>query len=110
MNDIITEINEVLKRCPARFLKTYFRASVFTISTSTIIVEISSTLDYFGDRVVLPFPNYQESNQKLIEKWHATGIAIGSIEYYLTDKKLNYSEEFFVDDDDEINVRITINV
>lgn len=110
MNDVITEIHEVLKRCPARFLKTYFRANIFAISTSTIIVEISSTLDYFGDRVVPLFPNYKESNQKLIEKWHATGIAISSLEYYLTDKKLNYSEEFFIDDKDEINARITINV
>jgi hypothetical protein len=110
MNDVITEISEVLKRCPARFLKTYFRANIFAISTSTIIVEISSTLDYFGDRVIPLFPNFKEIDEKLMEKWHSTGIAIGSIEYYLTDKKLNYSKEFFIDDNDEINARISIDV
>jgi hypothetical protein len=109
MNEILTEINELLKRSPARFLKTYFRANIYTISNSTIKVEISSSLDFFGDRVVNPFPNYQEDYQKLVEKWHATGIAIGSIEYYLTDKKLTYSKEIFVEDD-EINARFTINV
>lgn len=110
MNEILTELNEVLKRSPARFLKTYFRADLSAISSSTIKVEISSTLDFFGNRVVSPFPNYQEDNQKLIEKWHAAGIAIGSIEYYLTDKKLNYSTEIFIDDNDEINARIIVNV
>ena len=109
MNDILTEINELLKRSPARFLKAYFRADISAISSSAIKVEIVSTLDFFGDRVVNPFPNYQEDYQKLIEKWHATGIAIGSIEYYLTDKKLTYSKEIFVEDD-EINARFTINV
>jgi hypothetical protein len=109
MNEILTELNEIFKRSPARFLKTYFRANISPISNSTIKVEISSTLDFFGDRVVNPFLNYQEDYQKLIEKWHATGIAIGSIEYYLTDKKLNYSKEIFVVDD-EINARFIINV
>ena len=109
MNEILTEIDGILKRSPARFLKVYFRADISTISNSIIKVEISSSLDFFGDRVVNPFPNYQEDYQKLIEKWHATGIAIGSIEYYLTDKKLTYSKEIFVEDD-EINARFTINV
>ena len=109
MNDLIIEIKEILKRSPARFLKIYFRANISPISESEIKVEIISTLDYFGNRVVNPFPNYQEDYQKLIEKWHATGIAIGSIEYYLTDKKLTYSKEIFVEDD-EINARFTINV
>ena len=109
MNEILTEINEVLKRSPSRFLKTYFYANISPISNSIIKVEISSSLDFFGDRVVNPFPDYQEDYQKLIEKWHATGIAIGSIEYYLTDKKLTYSKEIFIEDD-EINARIIINV
>jgi hypothetical protein len=110
MNETLTEINEILKRSPARFLKTYFRADISAISDSEIKVEIVSTLDFFGDRVVPPFPGYQESNQKLIEKWHATGIAIGSMEYYLTDKKINYSKEIFIVDKDEINARFIINV
>lgn len=110
MNDLIIEIKEILKRSPARFLKAYFCADISVISESEIKVEIISTLDFFGDRVVNPFPNYQEDYLKLIEKWHATGIVIATLEYYLTDKKLNYYKEISVDDTNEINARIIINV
>jgi hypothetical protein len=110
MNEILTEINEILKRSPSRFLKAYFCADISVISDSEIKVEIISTLDFFGDRVVPVFPGYFENHERDMEKWHATGIAIGALEYYLTDKKLNYSKEIVVNDKNEINARIIINV
>lgn len=114
MDEILTEIKEVLKRSPARFSKIYFRADVAQTSTNTIKVEITSTLDFFGDFVVpsFPDPNGQEiqASLQLMEKWHATGIAIGTVEYYLTDKKINYVTMMSVDENNEISARILINV
>jgi hypothetical protein len=114
MNEILTEIKEVLKRSPARFSKIYFRADVAEISASTIKVEITSTLDFFGDYVVPAFPNPLgadlETAERLMEKWHAAGIAVGAVEYYLTDKKFNYVTIISVDENNEINARILINV
>ena len=110
MNEILIEIKEILKRSPARFLKIYFRADISSISDSVIKVDIVSTLDFFGNSVIKTYENHFENNERLMEKWHATGIAIGTLEYYLTDKKLSYSKEIFIDDNDEINARILINV
>lgn len=110
MNEILSEINEILKRSPSRFLKPYFCADISAISNSTIKVDIASNLDFFGDRVVPVFPGHSENYIKDIEKWHATGIAIGALEYYLTDKKLNYSKEINVNETNDINARLIINV
>jgi hypothetical protein len=113
MDEILYEIKEVLKRSPARFSKIYFRATVSATSDSIIKVEIQSTLDFFGDYVVPAFPTpggiHQLADERLIEKWHAAGIAIGAVECYLKDKQFSYSTAIDVSDD-EVVAEILINV
>jgi hypothetical protein len=106
MNEILTEIKEVLKMSPARFAKIYFRAVITPVSLSTIKVEIVSTFDYFGS-MVFPVPPYEQK----MEKWHATGIAIGALEHYLDNKQFKYHTTISSDPTtEEITAEILINV
>jgi hypothetical protein len=114
MNEILNEIKEVLKMSPARFQKVYFRANIITPTTDTIKVNLTSTLEYFGDYVVPLNPNaagpHLESDERLMEKWHATGIAVGVLEYYLDTKKFKYSTTMSIDSINEVTAEILINV
>lgn len=114
MNEILNEIKEVLKMSPSRFQKVYFRASIITPTADTIKVNLTSTLEYFGDYVVPLNPNaagpHLESDERLMEKWHAAGIAVGVLEYYLDTKKFKYFTTMSIDSVNEITTEILINV
>ena len=103
MNDIITEIKEVLKISPARFSKIYYRAIIEAVGTNTIKVTITSSFDFLT--------SYSNTELlKKLEKWNATGLAIGCLEKYLEDKGYVYSTSMSSNKKDNIVAEVTINV
>ena len=116
MNKILNEIKEVLHRSPGRFSKVFFVADIKKISSFQILVQIKSTLDFFGDSVVANFdPGINSSvnflyEERMMEKWLSTGLAIGLVENYLDTNGFNYSINFFIDSNQEINAEVLIDV
>jgi hypothetical protein len=111
MDEIIQDIEEILKMSPARFARTFYRANIILISSSELKVEITSTLDYFKNTIVYNSSGL-DSNlyEACMEKWHATGLAIGVIEHYLDSKNFKYETLIDKNSNNELNAEIIINV
>jgi hypothetical protein len=111
MDEIVQDIEEILKMSPARFARTFYRANIIVISQSELKVEITSTLDYFKNNIVYNSSGL-DSNlyEAYMEKWHATGLAVGVVEHYLDSKKIKYETLISKRPNNELNAEIAINV
>ena len=111
INKIVEEIVEVLQTSPARLAKVYFAANVIVKKNNTVFIQITTTFNnniktFNLQKIKESINNINKLQYKIrkkiiddyeegiFEKFHQTGLALGTLEYYLTSKNLNYSKTF----------------
>jgi hypothetical protein len=106
MSILVNQIVEVLQTAPARFAKVFFTADIYVRTNNTIFIQISTTLDHYTGYlpgVPDPINPWWETvpegmdvvkDEIEMEKFHQTGLALGTLEYYLNSENLEYTKIF----------------
>lgn len=95
----IDEIKTVLYNAPARFAKIFFTADILILKNKDVKITIKTTLDYYGVNLVYhPKQSHLKiskaiENERKLEKFHQTGLALGALEYYLKSQSLSFTQK-----------------
>jgi len=101
----IDEIVEVIYRAPARFAKIFFEAHILVLKNKDVKIDIKTTFKHYGMYHV-PLPNNSHEffkthspigwnhakEEKNLEKFNQTGLALGTLEYYLNSQNYNFTK------------------
>lgn len=104
--DLTTAIKTVVELAPSRAGRVFFNCAIDTDS-DTITVRFTPT-DQWSNPKRRPdelFAGHQPFDH--MEMWHQTGLAVGSLEHFLTDNAVAHTVSDIID---QSYIEVTVNV
>lgn len=98
MDDLISDIKNILHLAPARSSIIMFKALIEK-QTESIKVTVESTLEFYQTRTNDNWEDPILTDQRHMEKIRDTGLAVGSLETFLQDRNIAYDITYTTLDD-----------
>lgn len=105
--DLISAIKKIIMLSPARTGRIFFKCTISTLDSNDISVKFYPTSKWVDP--VIPaneiFPESDKFHHQ--ERWHQTGLAIGSLEHFLMSNNKSFKVSDIINEE---YMEVTINV